>query len=167
MTTAATRTRIAPYQVKALLASYAAHQVRSARSQLGNRSSNSAGSCILTIGVIIAHTPAAYRLRGVSILDKWCEARQVEAEIVDELASTRSLRNGTTRLDVSDYCDRKLKALDRALHMASERVYGIEGNPHFEGALSWVAVDLERRLSRVPLRELMVWQEMLGCRLAG
>ena len=165
--TTTTTTRIAPYQVKALLASYAAHQVRSARSQLGNRSSNSAGSCILTIGVIIARTPAAYRLRGVSILDKWCEARQVEAEIVDELAATRSLRNSTTRGDVLDAADHKLKALDRALHMASERVYGVEGNPHFEGALSWLAGDLERRLAAVPLRELRVWEEMLSCRLVG
>ena len=167
MTTTTTRTHIAKYQAKALLASYAAHHVRSARSQLGNRSSNAAGACILTIGIIVANTPPAYRVRGESILDKWCAAWRLEAEILDEIAATRSKRNGATRLDVSDACDCKLVALDRAIDLASEQVYGIEGNPRFEGALSWVAMDLERRLAAVPLYELRVWEEMLGCGLVG
>ena len=154
--------RISPWQVKALLASYASHATRSARSQLGERKGGAAGSCLLTIGIIVSRTPAAYRVQGESILDRWCAAREVEAGIVDEIAATRSKRNCTTKANVSDECDRRLVELGHALELATEQVYGVEGNSRFDAALSWMAGDLERRLEIVTTSELLMWSEILG-----
>jgi hypothetical protein len=126
---------ISPWQFKSLLADYAEHQVNGARSQLGDHRSGAAGSCVLTVGIIVSRTPAAYRIKGESILAAWCSHRKREAEILDEIAATRTRRNCTTKANVYDACGKKLKQLDRALRLATEQTYRIEDNPHFDAAV--------------------------------
>jgi hypothetical protein len=96
------------------------------------------------------------------ILESWCHARKQEAEILEERSATQALRNGTPKAHILDACDRKIKALNRALILCGESGADVETRPRFRAALSWAASDLERRLSHVPERELVVWREMLG-----
>ena len=152
---------ISPGQIKSLLAVYATDQARSVRSQLSDRRGGAPGSCILTIGIIVSRTPPRYCVHGASILQKWCDARKLEAEVLDELAVARSLKRSTVKIDIIEWCTKRVKALDRAGEIATEQVWGYEGNHLFGEALVWAAADLDRRLSHVPDREMVVWSEML------
>lgn len=140
-------------QFKRLLAVYATDQARGVRSQLGDRRGGTPGSCILTIGVIVAHTPSRYRIRGegVSILQRWCEARAAEAVVEDLMAVAR----------IHDRYGKRVKDLERQLGIVVEHTYDIEGRKMFEGALGWAAADLERRLSAVHERELNLWYDFI------
>lgn len=140
-------------QFKRLMAVYATDQARSVKSQLGDRRGGAPGSCILTIGVIIAHTPSRYRIRGegVSILQRWCEARAAETVVEYQIAVAR----------VRDRFGPKVKDLEHQLGIVVEHTYGIESRPLFDDALGWAAADLSRRLSRVHERELNLWMEFI------
>jgi hypothetical protein len=144
--------------MKSLLWTYATGESQSVKSQLSDNRSRATGNCRLTIAVIVVKA----RRHGMPILESWCHARKQEAEILEERSAAQALRNGTPQAHILDACDRKIKALDRALILCGESGENVETKPRFRAALAWAAADLERRLSHVPERELFVWREMLG-----
>ena len=140
---------------------YATGNSTSVCSHLGARRNGVDGGCIVTVGLIICRVPAAYRMGGVSILDKWCRSVAVESAIQEEIEVTRSLRNTTSKVKIISSCDVRMKNLERASHLAIEQSDGIERNPHFGAAVDWAAVDLARRLGSVSIFELKEWAEVL------
>ena len=144
--------------MKSLLWTYATGESQSAKSQLGDSRGGATGNCRLTIAVIVIKA----RRRGMPILESWCNARKTEADILEERSAAQALRNGTLKAHILDACDLKIKALNRALILCGESGEKVETRPKFREALAWAAADLERRLSHVPERELVVWREMLG-----
>ena len=147
-----TALQVSPGEMKRLLSIYATRQENSAGSHMGDSKGGTSGSCILTIGIIVGHTPAAYRRRGESILQRWCDARGIESEIEHAAAVARG----------RDRFNPRINELDRRRQIIVEHYSGIERDPLFKAALCWAASDLERRLSVVPNRELLVWMELIG-----
>jgi hypothetical protein len=138
--------------MKRLLAIYATRQTQSAKSHMGENRGGTSGSCILTIGIIVGHTPAAYRRRGESILQRWCDMRAAESEVEHAEAAARG----------RDRFDPRITEFDHQRRIIVEHYAGIERDPVFKGALCWAAADLERRLAVVPNREALLWLELLG-----
>lgn len=147
-----TALHISPNEMKSLLATYATHQTRSVKSHLGDRKGSAAGSCVLTVGIILANTPAEYRNSGESVLQRWCDARALESEIENAIATIRSRDRSHGRIERMEY----------QRQIVVEHTYGIEVDPLFKAALCWAAADLERRLSVVSNREMLIWLDMLG-----
>lgn len=159
------RLRVSPDVFKSLLTTYAADDSAcTVKSHLGDKVGGGAGDCGSTIGQIVARTPSRFRVHGVSIFDKWAEARRREAAILDDLVTVRSLRRVTRSLDIIAWCDRKVKALERAHELALEQTLGWETHQLFAPALAWAAGDLERRLMAVSDREILVWAALLEAR---
>jgi hypothetical protein len=150
---------ITPEQFKMLLSVYASNYARGVKSHLGDRRGDVPGACISTIGVIIAHTPPAYRVRGESVLCQWCEARQLETIVEDRISEVRRI----------DRYGKKVKELEYQLSIVVEHTRDIENSGQFRSAIDWAAIDLERRLwdwdvdaPRVSLAELRAWESMIG-----
>jgi len=143
---------ITPATIKRLIGMYAARQANSVGSHLGDSKGGSSGACILTIGVLLTRVPRRFYRGERSILDKWAEARGHESDIEHAAAVARG----------RDRFDKRIENLDHRRRLIVEHYVGIERDPMFRAALVWAASDLERRLSVVPNREILLWMELLG-----